>query len=271
MSSGGVRASAYHRGAQAGGADEADARRASGAAHAHAGGGRTRVRGRRVRGRRRRRPEGLVHPAAGEGRGPPSCSSTAGCGTGSATSPARCRCPTWTSTSCPRPRRCTTRASTCCCSTCAGTARATAGCRMTYGPVEARDYVGAVAYLRTRADVDGERIGALGTSMGGEHVALRRADAQPIKAMLAIQPPAWTRFNRTSRATSSGRWARPMLKPVDPSTPRAGAAAGQPRPGRPRPRPRTRSSSTCRAPATSGARWRSWRRSRPRRRNARAA
>ena len=41
------------------------------------------------------------------------------------------------------------------------------GRRSRTGRWEARDMLGAVAYLRTRDDVDGERIGVIGTSMGG--------------------------------------------------------------------------------------------------------
>ena len=40
----------------------------------------------------------------------------------------------------------------------------------TYGPVEARDFVAAVAHLRSRPDVDSDRIGAIGTSAGGNIV-----------------------------------------------------------------------------------------------------
>src|SRR5215216_5472243 len=56
---------------------------------------------------------------------------------------------------------------------------------LSYGPVEARDYIGAVGYLRTRPDVDGGRIGAVGTSMGGNIVMYGTPDVQPIKAILA--------------------------------------------------------------------------------------
>ena len=56
---------------------------------------------------------------------------------------------------------------------------------MTFGPLEARDYVGAVRYLRTRPDVDGERIGAVGTSMGGNVALIGSVEVLPIKALLA--------------------------------------------------------------------------------------
>jgi pimeloyl-ACP methyl ester carboxylesterase len=66
---------------------------------------------------------------------------------------------------------------------------------LSFGPLEARDFMGAVAYLRSRADVDGQRIGALGISMGGS-IALHGAPyAQPIKAILAYQPSTVKVFN----------------------------------------------------------------------------
>ena len=46
---------------------------------------------------------------------------------------------------------------------------------ITFGQWEARDMLGAVAYLRTRDDVDGERIGVIGTSMGGNTALWARA------------------------------------------------------------------------------------------------
>ena len=59
-------------------------------------------------------------------------------------------------------------------------------------------------YLRSRADVDGERIGALGISMGGTIALYGAPECQPIKAILA--GPAVQRAGRsttTSRSTSS--------------------------------------------------------------------
>ena len=50
---------------------------------------------------------------------------------------------------------------------------------LSYGPIEARDYIGAVNYLRSRPDVDGERIGAIGTSMGGNIVIYGTPSAGP--------------------------------------------------------------------------------------------
>jgi uncharacterized protein len=85
----------------------------------------------------------------------------------------------------------------------------------TYGPVEARDFVGAVGYLRSRADVDGGRIGAIGTSAGGNVVLYGAPDAQPLKAILAIQPTKLTSFNTNFARTELGPLGPALIKPVD--------------------------------------------------------
>lgn len=87
---------------------------------------------------------------------------------------------------------------------------------ITYGPREARDYVAAVGYLRARPDVDGDRIGALGCSMGANAVLYGTADCQPVKAILAVQPAKLPNFNRNFARTEFGPMGPAMLKPVDP-------------------------------------------------------
>ena len=86
---------------------------------------------------------------------------------------------------------------------------------MTYGPLEARDFVGAVRYARSRPDVDGERIGAIGTSMGGNIVIYGTPDCQPVKAVLAIQPTRLAIFNTNFARTELGRFGPAMLRPFD--------------------------------------------------------
>ena len=86
---------------------------------------------------------------------------------------------------------------------------------LTYGPLEARDFVGAVRYARSRPDVDGERIGAIGTSMGGNIVIYGTPDCQPVKALLAIQPTRLAIFNTNFARTELGRFGPAMLRPFD--------------------------------------------------------
>jgi pimeloyl-ACP methyl ester carboxylesterase len=61
---------------------------------------------------------------------------------------------------------------------------------VTFGVHEARDVVGAVAYLRGRPEVDGARIGALGFSMGANAVIFGAPAAQPLRAAMLVQPVA---------------------------------------------------------------------------------
>ena len=86
---------------------------------------------------------------------------------------------------------------------------------LTYGPREARDYIGAVNYLRSRPDVDGERIGAIGTSMGGNIVIYGTPACQPIKAILAIQPTKLAVFNTNFARDELGPLGPASLAPID--------------------------------------------------------
>jgi hypothetical protein len=86
---------------------------------------------------------------------------------------------------------------------------------LTYGPREARDFIGAVKYLRSRPDVDGERIGVVGTSMGGNIAIYGTPECQPIKAILAVQPTRLTVFNTNFARTELGPLGPTMIKPVE--------------------------------------------------------
>ena len=143
------------------------------------------------------------------------CSCTAGCGTGWATSPAGCPSRTPTSTSSRRSRRCTTPGSTCCSSTWSTTGSAVPGRRSRTGSGKLRDMLGAVAYLRTRDDVDGERIGVIGTSMGGNTALWAAPYCQPIKAILAVQPTRAGDFTARFAADQFGKLGTTMVKPID--------------------------------------------------------
>jgi pimeloyl-ACP methyl ester carboxylesterase len=86
---------------------------------------------------------------------------------------------------------------------------------LTYGPRETRDYIGAVNYLRSRHDVDGQRIGALGTSMGGNTIIMGTSQCQPIKALLAVQPTRLHTFNTNFARDELGPLGPASLKPID--------------------------------------------------------
>jgi pimeloyl-ACP methyl ester carboxylesterase len=65
---------------------------------------------------------------------------------------------------------------------------------ITFGHDEARDLLGAVKHLRERADVDAERFGALGYSIGANAVMFACAESKEIKAAIAVQPVRPTPF-----------------------------------------------------------------------------
>ncbi|HEX9371226.1 MAG TPA: alpha/beta fold hydrolase [Roseiflexaceae bacterium] len=79
---------------------------------------------------------------------------------------------------------------------------------VTFGVNEARDFVGAVAMLRKRPDVDRARIGAIGYSMGANAIIYGIPRCQHIRAAVAVQP--------TSLAIFAPRMARAVLGPAGP-------------------------------------------------------
>lgn len=74
---------------------------------------------------------------------------------------------------------------------------------VTFGQQEANDLLGALAYLQTRTDVDANRIGAVGFSMGGNTVLYTLPQTDRIKAAVAVEP--------TSAALYAGRFARDVF------------------------------------------------------------
>jgi len=80
---------------------------------------------------------------------------------------------------------------------------------LTMGRWEARDFNGAMEFLRARDDVDPARIGALGTSAGANTVMYAIPDGPPVKAFLAVQPTRLPVFNR--------HFARDVLGPLGPA------------------------------------------------------
>ncbi len=87
---------------------------------------------------------------------------------------------------------------------------------VTLGLHEARDVVGAVRLLRGRPDVDGSRIGLLGTSMGGNAVLYAIPDCQPIAAAISVQPNLVARFMVNFGRTQFGPVGRSMLRLAGP-------------------------------------------------------
>jgi uncharacterized protein len=85
----------------------------------------------------------------------------------------------------------------------------------TYGPREARDFCGAVRAMRTRAEVDENRIGGLGCSMGGNAILYGTPECQPVKALLAVQPTRLWVFNTNFARTELGPMGPAMVKPTD--------------------------------------------------------
>jgi len=59
---------------------------------------------------------------------------------------------------------------------------------VTFGQTEANDLLGALAFLHTRADVDRERIGAIGFSMGANAVLYALPQTADLGAAIVVQP-----------------------------------------------------------------------------------
>jgi dipeptidyl aminopeptidase/acylaminoacyl peptidase len=77
---------------------------------------------------------------------------------------------------------------------------------VTFGIEESKDLLGAVAFVKTHAEVDPQRIGAIGFSMGGNTVLYTLAQMREIQAAVAVQP--------TSLGVFAGRYGRDNLGPL---------------------------------------------------------
>lgn len=77
---------------------------------------------------------------------------------------------------------------------------------VTSGWLEGRDVVGEVDYVRSRPDVDMERVGAIGFSQGGSTVMFASPVTDGIKAAIAIQP--------TRGSVFGPRYAHALMGPL---------------------------------------------------------
>jgi pimeloyl-ACP methyl ester carboxylesterase len=71
---------------------------------------------------------------------------------------------------------------------------------VTFGQSEAKDLLGAIAYLEDREDVDSQRIGAMGFSIGANAILFALPQSRKIRAAIAVQPMTPSVF--TSRITA---------------------------------------------------------------------
>lgn len=74
-----------------------------------------------------------------------------------------------------------------------------------FGGAEAEDVVGAAAYLQGREDIDPDKIGAMGLSLGAQVSILGAAQSETIKAVVA-DGPCCTTFEDWPRPQSLGAW-----------------------------------------------------------------
>ncbi len=87
---------------------------------------------------------------------------------------------------------------------------------VSFGLFEANDVVGAVEMLRARPDVDGERIGLLGFSMGANAALYAVPRCQPIGAVLAVQPVKATTFAPTFTRDVLGMFGPALARLAEP-------------------------------------------------------
>lgn len=67
---------------------------------------------------------------------------------------------------------------------------------VTFGVQESNDLIGALAYLATRPDVNMQRIGVIGFSVGANTLLYTLAQTHAIKAAVAVQPTTAAVFNK---------------------------------------------------------------------------
>ena len=86
---------------------------------------------------------------------------------------------------------------------------------VTFGLREWQDVVAAVDLLRARPEVDPERVGVLGCSMGGNAAIYAAAECGTVKAVLAVQPAVVSHFNENFARDQLGRPGPMMVRSMD--------------------------------------------------------
>ena len=77
---------------------------------------------------------------------------------------------------------------------------------VTFGQGEAEDLLGAIAYLQTRPEVDAQRLGAIGFSIGANAILYALTQTEDLRAAIAVQP--------TTMATYHEGYAADLLGPA---------------------------------------------------------
>lgn len=88
---------------------------------------------------------------------------------------------------------------------------------VTFGQTEANDLLGALAYLHTRSDVNKERIGAIGFSMGANAVLYALPQTADLSAAIVVQPATAAVFAEGYAADllgAAGQVVLPLIEAV---------------------------------------------------------
>lgn len=86
-----------------------------------------------------------------------------------------------------------------------------AACRpVTFGQTEAKDVLGALAYLEGREDVDSQKIGVVGFSIGANAGLFALPQTNSICALLAVQPMTPSTFTRRLSGDIFGPFGEPV-------------------------------------------------------------
>jgi pimeloyl-ACP methyl ester carboxylesterase len=84
---------------------------------------------------------------------------------------------------------------------------------VTFGLQEAQDLLGALEYLTGRPDVNGDKLGAVGFSMGGNTILFSLPRGATLRAAIAVQPTSPTVFDRRFGRARFG-WLNEVVNPL---------------------------------------------------------